>query len=508
MSPIRVQSARKVALSPKKAAAPVAAPAIKKKTTLVEEAKPFDARAGLQAVYNKQLDSLEKEYNMTSGEVDIPDKLSTNNLMYDLLTTGGIMAGGFYQWSGPEGGGKSSGSLQTLGMAINAGIGMLGFHDIENAVKDRKHVAALMRHDPNDVFFGEGRKARLYHKSVLENFFIYSRAMMRACPDKIYRAETDQWYFVFDADKDGKALREIYKDVIGKHNADLYSLTGRIWCPTDLRGLQGLIICDSFASLITKNIDEKDTGGGMSADARAFSESLKKVKGIMVDKAFAIIGTNQVREKPGQNFGHGGPSYYEPGGNALKHNADNRIQQFPRSVPDKLGYKKGVAEHGFETGTFGEEFSFYGDGLDRYKYVILKNTKNKFGTPHLEGWIRFLIRDGDGRSRGICPVMDTKEYLRRTGRIENVRAKGMSGAFKVNVGPLADEIFDMKRFKGLILALTDPKIAPAIKRELFGGQKLPDIRKMAFAEIQNGKAYTKLQQSSKKKDDDEDLEAE
>jgi hypothetical protein len=508
MTSIRVQSARKSAATPAAVKA-VATPAVKKKLAMPTNAPDLsELRAKLHKISNTQLDNLEKEYNMTSGEIDIPDKLSTGNLMYDLLTTGGIMAGGFYQWSGPEGGGKSSGSLQTLGLAITAEIPNLALHDIENAVKDRRHVAALMKHDPVTVFKGETQRARLYHKSVLENFFIYSRAMMRACPDKIYRSEKDQWYFVFDADKEGKALREAYAPVLGKNDPDLYSLTGRYWCPTPMRGLQGLIICDSFASLITKNIDEKDTGGGMSADARAFSESLKKVKGIMTDKAFSIIGANQVREKPGQNFGHGGPSYYEPGGNALKHNADNRIRQFPRSVPDKLGYKKGTAEHGFETGDFGEEFSFYGEGLDRYKYVLLKNTKNKFGTPHLEGWIRFLIRDGSGQSRGICPVMDLHEYLRRTGRIEKVRAKGMSGAFKINIAALQDEIFDWKRFKAFTLCLTEKnKLGAAIRAEHFGGQKLPDLRKMGFAEITSGKAYEKLQQTAKKKDDDEDLEA-
>ena len=493
--------AKHAARTPVKAASTaVEAPAVKK------DKGPPEPKS-LAEVYNQQLDGLEKEYNMTSGEVDIPDRLSTGNLSYDILTTGGIMAGGFYQWSGPEGGGKSSGSLKTLGLAVKALIPILAFHDIENAVKDRKHVSALMNMNVDDVFFGDDRRARLYHKSVLENFFIYSRAMMRACPDKIYRSETDQWYFVFDADKAGKQLMSLYAKFIAKPDSKLYALTGRYWCPTDQRGLQGLIICDSFASLITKNIDEKDTGGGMSADARAFSDSLKKVKGIMVDKAFAIIGTNQVREKPGSSFGHGGPTYYEPGGNALKHNADNRIRQFPRSVPDKIGYKKGIAEHGFETGEFGEEFSFYGGGLDRYKYVLLKNTKNKFGTPYLESWIRFCIRDGAGNSRGLDPVMDIAEYLRKTNRIEKVRTKGLSGAFKIRIGPLQDEIFDWKRFKGLVIALTDGgKVGQSIKSELFGGQKLIDIRKAAFAEVASGKVYEKLIKTQTVSADDEDLE--
>ena len=88
-------------ISVKAAAKEVAKPSVKKS----KEVEVSESTVDISDVYSKIFDETEKEYNLTSGEVDVPNKLSTNLLMLDTICGGGI--GSFMtMFSGLEGGGK------------------------------------------------------------------------------------------------------------------------------------------------------------------------------------------------------------------------------------------------------------------------------------------------------------------------------------------------------------------------------------------------------------------
>src|SRR5690606_20896194 len=83
----------------------------------------------------------------------------------------------------------------------------------------------------------------------------------------------------------------------------------------DRGGLQALLSLDSYPAMLTEKQDTDDPSAAMAIQARMFSEQLRRVKGRMRSKRIAVLGVNQLRQKPAVMFGS--PDY-EPGGEALK----------------------------------------------------------------------------------------------------------------------------------------------------------------------------------------------
>ena len=67
--------------------------------------------------------------------------------------------------------------------------------------------------------------------------------------------------------------------------------------------------------MLPRSMDITGKEAGLAAQARMFSEQIKKVKGRMSPKRVTLMGVNQLRKNPGVMYG---PTETEPGGEALK----------------------------------------------------------------------------------------------------------------------------------------------------------------------------------------------
>lgn len=472
----------------------------KKKNTKRSEIEASDSmEATLQKIYSKRVDQMEKRYSITSQELHIPNKVSTGLLCPDTLMGGGIAAGIMYQVSGKEKGAKTTLGLKTFGQMVTKEVPVLLDWDAENAQSDPVYAKAAMGHDPKDVFYGPNKKARLYQESVLEDFYNSTKFIMRSLPDKIYRQEHNQWYFVFDSDKEGRIQLGDFGFGNKDYDAQLLRDTGRLWVPTDLKGMQGFVLCDSYPALVTKQMDEEEEGKTLPAlDARAFSANIKKVVGVMKQKGFSILGINQIRTNPMPMYG--ALPEYEPGGNALAFYSSVRLQNRPRSCPNE--WFPGVKNDGGKTTQFGQEPSVYGKGYDRYNYINMINTKNKLARPGLACVQRIWFSDGLGNPHGYDVAFDTFEYLKMTGRINGSPKNG----FKVDHPAISNIKWTWDEFKLFILAHTDPILMKRARAKFENMKTITDIRKDFFKEIRTRKVYEMIVDKDSKVST-EDLEA-
>jgi RecA/RadA recombinase len=447
-------------------------------------------------IARKKLDQMEKKYNITSSEIHIPNKLSTGLLSVDLITGGGIASGAQYQISGQEKSGKSTLGLNVTGCAIRKKIPIIEDWDVENAVNDPIYAQACLGVPIRESFYGPNKVARLYTESILEDFYDTTKYIMNSMPDKMYRTDLEQWFFVFDSDKLGRFKMGEFG--ISKYDKGLYGSTGRLWCETDILGMQGIIICDSYPALLTLKMDEEDETKILPAQqARAFSDNIRKIVGIMKRKGFSVFGVNQIRVNPMPKFGQN--PMYEPCGNALAFYSSCRLQSMYRAVPKDMF--PGIGPSGYKTNAFGQEPSVYGKGLDKYNYVMMTNTKNKLGTPGLQAMMRIWFKDGYGDPHGFDIVYDTYQYLRMTGRIDGSPRKGIKIKLpEFNNWPR----FNWEEFKLLILANTDTLIMKRAK-EIFK-KTIPTFRTKLFNEIRTREAYKILIDDAKERVE-EDLEA-
>lgn len=485
------------------------------KTAKVEA--PEENTIDLGDVYGDIFDDVEKQYNLGSTELNVPNKLSTGYLVLDTLTSGGISPGTMQILSGEEHSGKSSSFLEILGQSLNHHVQFNMYNDPEGGLVDEVYAAKLIGQYGEDFLQRRMRNSRIIRKRIIEDYFDACQLILLRLPDKVYRSDYKEWFYVFDATKEGRAM--MAKWGYTKYSKTLYSLTGRLFCPTDKKGLQGLLICDSFTGMsprMAAEIDKKTgkikVGSGRAADARAFSEKLKNVIGLLQDKSFSLLASQQTRTKPDATYS-GIPELYESQGDAIKFFSSNRIRFLRRSVPVTKNagrdFEKSMGENGFPDSKVGGEKSYYGPQEDFYSYAIMKNIKNRFGIPNLAMMNRVLYKDGSGVAHGHDKVFDTWIYLWKTGRIENVKQKGKKGAFKVNLDELQGGVFDWFEFKGLVTAITDPTMKKEITAGM-GGAKIPDFRTPLFKEIRKKQTY-KLMSRKAKKDaevDEVDLEEE
>lgn len=483
----------------------VEAPAVKKSKILTPDTDP--EAFNLDNVYGDIFDQVERQYNLGSTELSLPNKLSTGFLLLDTMTGGGISAGTMQILSGQEFTGKSTYFLEILGASLNYGVPFNMLNDIEGALNDAVYASTLVGQHGDAFLKGEFRGSHIIRKRIIEDYFNACQSVLMKVPDKVYRSKLKQWFYIFDADKVGRAM--MAKFGFSSYNKSLYRDTGRLYCETEQKGLQGLLICDSFTTMSPKLIETKDASG-RAGDARAFSENLKKVIGLLQDKSFSLLASQQTRTKPDATYS-GIPELYESQGDAIKFLSSNRIRFLERSVPKAKAvgrdFERAMGENGFEESKVGGEKSYYGSQEDHYSYSLMKNLKNRFGIPRMEMMNRVLYKDGSGKAHGHCKVFDTWLYLYKTGRIERVNMKGKKQAFKINLDSTRGKVFDWFEFKGFITACVDPKMRKVITTSM-GGDKIPDIRTELFKEIRTKKTYTLMSRKAKKEqEDEEDLEA-
>jgi hypothetical protein len=197
---------------------------------------------------------------------------------------------------------------------------------------------------------------------------------MKMLPDKIWDAEKKKWYFVFNSDKEGRALAAKAGFGNGEklnYDKEKYKDTNRLWFETDETAIQGILFIDSYSSLLTEDDEEKEeSSNAMGKQARAYSLNIKKIIGRLRRKGFILLGINAIRTKPGVTYGN---PEYEGGGTELQLKSSLRFKNSKVSVPQ--GYPKGQTEDG-ETTEFSTEKSPFGDGrTDNYIYIKIRNLK-------------------------------------------------------------------------------------------------------------------------------------
>ncbi len=443
-----------------------------------------------------QLDSIEKDYTLSGSSLN-PDEVRqhTGTLTIDLLLSRGIVPG-WYTFFGPEQSCKSTGATTAMSAGLDSEIPILAYFDFEGST-DPNYLSNIIAHqtrgrgmDIKHVFGIRGDdgswiikpRVRYYSEGVAEKFFDYLASLERRLPDKVCINKV--WYYVYENTKANKAL------VGDRYDKKYLSKTGKLRVPAKDGTLQAMVIVDSYPAMLPERLDVDDPGSGMAAQARMFSEQLRRVKGKMKAKRIAVIGVNQLRKAPAVMFGN---PEYEPGGEALKFFSDVRLRQFPRALSAVPGGAKGK-------GMIEEEPSIDG-GTDSYRYIHVRAHKNKLGVPNLEGWLRLWITDSQGEAQGFDPVWDVWRYLVETGQAEGKRS---SMKLKLEGKPTKKGLTWIQ-FKQLVLG--DKKQRGEICTLL--GLKLFDIRRWCIKQLHEGNGmqmYLEQSRNSKKDEDDEDDE--
>lgn len=367
-----------------------------------------------------QLDAIEKDFSLSGSSMNSSEeRLHTGMLVIDLILGKGILPG-WYTLFGPEQSCKSTGANTIMGAALDSDVPILSLWDFEGSTSpdylsnilkvqgSKTSVQEVFGQRDNNGNWVIRPRVRYYSEGVAEKFFDYLASLERRLPNKVKME--DQWYYVYENNKESKRI-------VGDHyDKKYFSRTNKYRIPAPDGTLQALVIVDSYPAMLPERLDVEDPGSGMAAQARMFSEQLKRVKGKLRSKRIAVVGINQLRKAPMVMYG---PSEYEPAGEAVKYFSDARLRLYPRALSAIPGAKgKGMIE---------EETSIDG-GTDTYRYIHVRAHKNKLSVPNLEGWLRLWITNSNGDAMGLDPVFDTWMYLQDTGQ-----AVGKRHSFKLDL---------------------------------------------------------------------------
>lgn len=374
----------------------------------------FDAYADIDGT----LDSIEKDLSMGGGALNLNEqRMSTGLLGLDLVVGKGMVPG-WYTVYGPEQSCKSTGAMAIMSSALLSSVPYKAYFDyegsgeptyIENMLKTNGIAVSIEDvfgvRDPRSSNWIKKPLIRYQKPQVAERFFDYVYKLEKSLPDKL--CVGDDWYYVFDDTKENRKK-------VGDHfDKNYWRKTKKLRVPAPDGTPQALIVVDSYPAMLPERLDDEDAGAGMAAQARMFSEQIKRIKGRMSSKRIIIVGVNQLRQRPAVMYGS---PEYEPCGDALKFYSDCRLRFNPRAlsgVPYPVKGKGMVMEEPSVT---------VKKGKDQYRFIHVRATKNKLAMPYLETWIRLWIEDGNGDARGFDPVWDTFMYLDNTGQLSH---KGM-----------------------------------------------------------------------------------
>lgn len=447
------------------------------------------------------VDSVAQRLNYDSDPIESATPMSTGMLTLDLLYGGGIRPG-WYTHFGKEQSSKTTGALVIAANAIKEKVPLITFFDYEgSSANSMPYIQSILNTTGIDKTIAQvfGTKdhdsgkwitppiIRFHVESVAEKFFDFLANVLRELPDK--KMINGRWWLIYEDNKKNKARVGEFADP---------SMSKRygpgLWVPAPNGELQALFIVDSYPAMNPASNDEEETDNSLALQARMFSKQLPRVKGRLMQKMVAVIGTNQLRDAPMVMYG---PKENEPGGQALKFNADCRCKFTPRSSGQPLWPKNFDKETGWEI----EPSVEFEKGRDSYRYIHLKTIKNKLSVPNRVGWIRIWANDGEGSARGYDPVFDTLYYLYVTGQLVGRGRKSMK--LKLNKTDIEPSVtwIDLKQW---ILGNV------ATKKEICAklGYKKPFcLRKYCFTQLKKGigeKLYIEHAQSSSAEDDSEE----
>lgn len=435
------------------------------------EAAEDKASTIISSMYAEMLGTVEKKYKLQGGAQMHVERFSSGSAMLDLIMAGGYFPGRWYTMLGKEASGKSTALMSTMESALWMPVPLRLYFDYEGSL-DFTYFSQMCRKKVSQAdLFGEkddnGKRIRrgkieYYAEDVAETFFDSMGSLLRRLPDKVYVPEHKAWFLRFDARSKEAAA---YKDLAFKK----LSSADEFYVPSPDGGApQAVIFLDSYPAMLPERLDVDDAGSGMAAQARMFSEELKKVRPKMRKKHVNIIGVNQIREKPAVMFGS---PEYEPCGEALKFVSDCRVRFNGVGIP----------KHCQGQGSVAEERDVTGEGTDKYRYVKLDTKKNKMGPNFMTGYMRIWMADAEGQGHGIDPVFDTWQFCKSTGHIDGSMRK-----FTLTVPGTDQEIkMEWQQLKELVLLKGEAR--KDVHKSLKLKQPL-DLRKAVFNYIKSGQA--------------------
>ncbi len=400
---------------------------------------------------SKILDRIEKNVGLSDGSLNPNEKrLHSGSMCLDLLYGGGLTPG-WYTNSGMEQVGKTTTAVEILLESLLSRVPFRYIFDFEGSTGGSPQYVENIMHKKGipgkvrEIFGEKDNKGEWIHKpkiryrdeSVAEKFFDFLSQLENKLPDK--RLMGEDWYYVYDPEK----MKDAKKIVGDNYDKKYYSATGNYRVKAEDGSPQAFILLDSYPAMLPESQDVEDPKNAMAAQARMFSNELKRVKGRIRGKRIIVYGINQLRLKPMVMFG---PPEYEPGGEALKLYSDCRLRFSNRAL-------SGVQKAGYEAkGEKGVEIEpSVNGGVDKYRYVHVRAIKNKFGVPDHECFLRLWISDGEGEAQGIDPVFDTYAYLKDTGQLKGKRSSMKLGLRVNDKTRMVSKPVDWTTFKRLIL---------------------------------------------------------
>lgn len=458
-------------------------PKTRRKKGEVAEVVAFDPYAHLEA----SIDTMEKRFALTSMSVSEGEgRFSTGLLQVDLQLAGGLLAGGWYTFFGGEQSCKTTLATCVLGSIVTNSEfkGRGAFFDYEGSFqadyaenmwkyqnKGKSKISA-------DSVFGvkdeEGNwaikpKVRYYAPNVGNDFFHWLAKLEKILPDVIQIK--GKFFYIYENNKvNQKALKGLYDTkYFKKYNS--FKVPALDGSP------QAIVLVDSYPAMLPEAGDEKEEGDkSLAAQARMFSDGIKRVKGAMRRKRIIVLGINQLRDIPMAKYG---PTEQEPCGKALKFFSDARLKQTSISIP----HGKGQLE---------EEDALDG-GTDVYRYIKTKSHKNKLGGPQAHESIqRIVVSNSNGEGLGFCRVWDCFKYMQTTGQIAG---SGMQKKVKFTGGPLEGKTVSWMEFKALIDGDND-LIKKGCKKL---GVKPFRLYEWCRKQVASGKGYQLMMQTMKAK---------
>lgn len=390
------------------------------------------------------LSEVEKVAKVQSITLTAEDRIPTGILNIDLVLGGGISPA-LITFAGAEQSAKTTTAIAAMASSVNHDVGLRVLWDAEGSSGSStdyvENIFATMnvKTDMETLFGVKDTKGRyvvppmVYYRDEgeMETFFDWVSAMLRRFPDK--RNEQGRWWYIYEATNENKAKYKSQMD------AGMSRQNGAVYIPAESGALQAFIIIDSWPSLVPKSMDDEDSkGSGMAAVAREYAKHLPRIVGKLRSKRVAILGINQLAEKPGFSMGD---NRYEKGGNALRYYSAQRLWFTPRALSGVPFNPKGKGMEELEA-------SVDGVGEDTYRYIHVKARKNKLAVPNRETWLRIWVSDAKGNAHGIDPVFDCFYILSQTGQVS-----GRRSAIRLNLAGMgeAKKTMDWLTFKKLVL---------------------------------------------------------
>lgn len=291
-----------------------------KKQTATDDAVQFDYTGFL----TETVDAVAQRLNYDSDPIESATPMSTGMLTLDLLYGGGIRPG-WYTHFGKEQSSKTTGALVIAANAIKEKVPLITFFDYEgSSANSMPYIQSILNTTGIDKTIAQvfGTKdhdsgkwitppiIRFHVESVAEKFFDFLANVLRELPDK--KMINGRWWLIYEDNKKNKArVGEFTDPSMGKRYGP------GLWVPAPDGELQALFIVDSYPAMNPASNDEEETDNSLALQARMFSKQLPRVKGRLMQKMVAVIGTNQLRDAPMVMYG---PKENEPGGQALKFN--------------------------------------------------------------------------------------------------------------------------------------------------------------------------------------------